>query len=113
MDAVGKGEMSIDALNGSGTSEMKLTDVLYIPQAGYMLVSIGQLDKAGYIVVFGGGKCVLTAPDGWKVGAILMTEQGLYKVKHIVSDEIAGVSEEVLTLDQFHQWMGHISPSLA
>jgi Reverse transcriptase (RNA-dependent DNA polymerase)/Integrase core domain/GAG-pre-integrase domain len=105
--------MDMEVPNGSQASKVKLTDVLHVPQAGYTLVSVGQLDKAGYTVTFGGRKCVLTGPDGRKVGAIPMTEQGLYKVTNHVSEEIAGVAEETLTLDLFHRRMGHISPSSA
>src|ERR1700760_1797591 len=113
MSAVGKGEMSIKIQNGSRVSKIELTGVLHVPQAGYTLISVGQLDKAGYTVTFGGRKCVLTGPNGQKVGAISMTEQGLYKVTNDVNEEIAGAAEEVLTLDQFHRRMGHISPSSA
>ena len=64
MDAIGKGEMSVTVPNGTGDMKLRLTDVLYVPQVGYTLVSVGQLDKAGYIVTFGGGKCALVGPDG-------------------------------------------------
>ncbi len=50
MSAVGKGEMSMEVPNGPRASKLKLTDVLHVPQAGYTLVSVGQLDKAGYTV---------------------------------------------------------------
>ncbi len=113
MSAVGKGEMSMEVPNGPQASKLKLTDVLHVPQVGYTLVSVGQLDKAGYMVTFSGHKCVLTAPDRKRVGAIPMTKQGLYKVMNNVSDELAGVAKEVLTLDLFHRHMGHISPSSA
>jgi gag-polypeptide of LTR copia-type/Zinc knuckle len=60
MNAVGKGEMSVEIPNGPQTSKIELTGVLHVPQAGYTLISVGQLDKAGYTATFGGCKCILT-----------------------------------------------------
>jgi Pol polyprotein, beta-barrel domain len=57
--AVGKGEMVIHIPNGTTTSQIKLTEVLYSPEVGYTLVSIGRLDEAGFVVTFANGKCVI------------------------------------------------------
>jgi len=48
--AVGKGDMVIDVPNGSSISQLKLTEVLYSPEAGYTLVFIGHLDEAGFTI---------------------------------------------------------------
>jgi len=56
--------------NGVETSKLQLTEVLYSPQVGYTLVSIGNLDDKGFTVTFGGGKCVVTGPDGKQIGEI-------------------------------------------
>ena len=60
--AVGKGDMVIDVPNGSSISQLKLTEVLYSPEAGYTLVSIGYLDEAGFTTTFANGKCVIRDP---------------------------------------------------
>jgi len=39
--AVGKGEMVIDIPNGADISQLRLTEVLYAPEVGYTLVSVG------------------------------------------------------------------------
>jgi len=39
--AVGKGEMVIDLLNGANILQLHLMEVLYAPEVGYTLVSIG------------------------------------------------------------------------
>lgn len=66
--AVGKGELVVDIPNGAVTSDLRLTEVLYSPEVGYTLVSIGRLDDMGFNVTFGGGKCIITGPGGDKRG---------------------------------------------
>jgi len=57
--AVDVGEMVIDIPNGVDVSQLQLTEVLYLPEVGYTLVSIGQLDDKGFSTTFSGGKCVI------------------------------------------------------
>jgi len=54
--------MVIDVPNGSSISQLKLTEVLYSPEAGYTLVFIGHLDEAGFTITFANGKCVIHDP---------------------------------------------------
>jgi len=56
---VGKGELVIDILNGVDSSQLWLTEVLYSPEVGYTLVSVGRLDENGFSVTFGNGKCTI------------------------------------------------------
>jgi Pol polyprotein, beta-barrel domain/gag-polypeptide of LTR copia-type len=58
-NAVGTGEMVIDVPNGVTTSQLRLTEVLYSPEVGYTLVSVGKLDEAGFTLSFADGKCVI------------------------------------------------------
>ncbi|PPR00726.1 hypothetical protein CVT24_000950 [Panaeolus cyanescens] len=69
-DATGIGKIDIDVPNGTETSKIQLTDVLYSPEVGYSLVSIGQLDEMGYTCTFGKGRCIIEDPDGVKVGEV-------------------------------------------
>jgi hypothetical protein len=105
------GEMLIDLPNGADISQLQLTEVLYSPEVGYTLVSIGKLDDNGFSATFSGGKCVLKGPDGNNVGQIPKTAKGLYRVDH--EPETANEAIEQLTLDQLHRRMGHISPDVA
>ena len=68
---IGKGDMVINVPNGPNTSQLHLTDVLYLPEVNYTLISIGRLDESGFTVTFGGGKCTPHGPDGVKVGEVL------------------------------------------
>jgi hypothetical protein len=109
--AVGKGEMVIDIPNGADISQLRLTEVLYSPEVGYTLVSIGRLDDSGFSATFGGGKCIVRGPDGEDLGSIPKSSRGLYKVMH--EGESANSAVEGITLDQLHRRMGHISPAIA
>ena len=47
--------MAIDVPNGLETSKLQLMEVLYSPEVGYTLVSVGNLDDNRFMVTFGGG----------------------------------------------------------
>ena len=50
--AIGKETLVIQTPDGTGNAEMKLTNVLYTPNVQYMIISVGWLDKSGYMSVF-------------------------------------------------------------
>lgn len=109
--AKGKGEMILDLPNGVGTSKLKLTDVLYAPEVGYTLVSIGRLEEAGFTTMFANGKCVIRDGDHTRIAEIPRNKNGLYKLVHEVEGEVHAV--ENLTLDILHRRLGHIAPAAA
>ena len=112
--ATGKGEMIIDVPDGADSSQLHLTEVLYSPEVGYTLISIGRLDDMGFSATFSGGKCLIQGPDGNRVGEVPKDKRGLYRVQHEHELEEANVAAaDALTLDQFHRRMGHISPKIA
>lgn len=101
----------IDVPNGADISQLRLTKVLYLPEVGYTLVSVGCLDEKGFSVTFLGGQCTIQGPDGSHIGAIPKTK-GLYCVVHDQLEQ-ANSADEELSLDQFHRRMGHISVGVA
>ena len=105
---IGKGELIIDIPNSDGMTQLCLFDVLYSAEVGYMLVSIGRLDEASFMAVFGGGKCTLLGEDEVVIGVVPRTPTRVYKVEH--EDGTANAAEERLTMDKFHRRMGHILP---
>jgi hypothetical protein len=109
--AVGMGELVIDVPNGVEASQLRLTEVLYSPEVGYTLVSIGRLDDMGFTSTFGGGRCVIRAPDGARVGVIPKNSKGLYRIEHEL-DSANAVGEKI-SIDQLHRRLGHISPAVA
>ncbi|KZT19808.1 hypothetical protein NEOLEDRAFT_1032083, partial [Neolentinus lepideus HHB14362 ss-1] len=72
---------------------LRLTEVLYSPEIGYTLISVGRLDEAGYTLTFGDGKCEIRDEGGDIVGLIPRSSKGL--------------------VAELHKWMGHISPDIA
>ena len=77
MKVIGKGEMVINIPNGADITQLKLTKVLYLPEVGYTLVSIGHLDEEGFTVIFLGSQCTIHGPDGSQIGAVPKMK-GLY-----------------------------------
>jgi Pol polyprotein/gag-pre-integrase-like protein len=108
---IGKGELVVDVPNGDGCTQLRLHDVLYSPEAGYTLVSVGRLDEAGFTVIFGGGKCIVRGEDDVEVGVVPRMSTRIYKVEHV--EAVANAAEERLTLDKFHRRMGHVSLDVA
>lgn len=109
-EATGIGELIINVPNHGKTTEIQLTGVLYSPQIGFTLVSIGKIDDAGYSATFGGGICTIHDSDDDIVGVIVKT-QGLYKVARICNEaHNASTKPRRLTAMELHRRMGHIAP---
>ena len=87
--------MVIDVPNGANISQLKITEVLYFPEVGYTLVSVGQLDDCGFTVMFSSGKCKIIGPDGAHVGEFLKIGW-LYCITH----EVDRISTSILTACQ-------------
>ena len=109
--ATGIGELTVDIPNGTKTSKLHLTEVLYSPEVGYTLISVGKLNDLGYAPTFGRGKCTIYAPSGDTAGVIPKAWSGLYHV--VQKADSAQLVVEVILLDQFHCWMSHITPRTA
>jgi hypothetical protein len=109
--AVGMGEMMIDVPNSADISQLQLMEVLYSPEVGYTLVFIGQLDEKDFSATFSGRKCILTRPDGSRVGMVPTNCHGLYHVEH--EPESANAAIKVVMLYQLHRHLGHVLPVVA
>ena len=59
----------IDVPNSTNISQLNLTEVLYLPEVGYTLVSVGHLDDKGFAFTFSGSQCTIQGPDGTHIGA--------------------------------------------
>lgn len=112
-NAIGVGEMIVEVPNGVNVSQLRLTEVLYSPDVGYTLVSIGRLDQLGYSATFADGMCTIRDQTEDVVGQIPRSQRGLYRVVHERSAESANSATETITVMELHRRMGHISPSVA
>ncbi|KAG6327316.1 hypothetical protein ID866_11774 [Astraeus odoratus] len=66
--------MIIKVPNGADTSSVCLTEVLYSPEIGYTLVSIGCIDDTGCTATFGQWLCMIMNTDGSVMGQIPKNE---------------------------------------
>ena len=117
-DATGTGDMVIEVPDGVDISKLALTEVLYSPEVGYTLISVGRLDDAGYTATFGQGKCEIRGSDGERIGAVPKSDRGLYRVIHesvepSSLDNSANAATTRITPLEAHRRFGHIAPAVA
>jgi len=106
--ALGMGDMIISVPNGSKETKMKLTRVLYTPDLGFTLISVGRMDDAGYYVTFGGGKCCIRHDR--KVIGTMPKSGGVYRLPHSTHVAAAATGIKRITLHELHNRLGHIAP---
>ena len=107
--ATGLGKMIVSMLNGDKVAKIKLTCILYTPALGFTLISIGQIDNAGYYSTFGGGICEIQTGERQTIG-IIPKSGGVYHVPHGTHIAAAAVRIKRMTLCKLHNCLGHISP---
>jgi hypothetical protein len=112
-NAIGVGEMVIEVPSGVSVSSLRLTEVLFSPDVGYTLVSIGRLDELGYSATFTDGKCILRDSCDDVIGEIPKSDRGLYRVVHLPGGNSVNAATETVTVMELHRRMGHIAPSAA
>jgi hypothetical protein len=109
-EAVGSGDLTLKLPCGLTTNELRLTDVLYSPDIGYTLISVGKLDDAGFSVKFKDGKCYVYSPNNALIGEITKSSCGLYRINiELPIRETALASVEHVTPMQLHCHLGHLS----
>ena len=103
--------MYVNILNRNHlNSQILLKDVLYAPSMGVMLVSISRIASARSTVVFTGEFCRI-----YNKGRTLIREikvkGGLYRVYYSKSGAkgYSAQVNEVLTVDELHRRLGHVS----
>lgn len=111
--AFGQGDVTIEVPNGSTTSQITLRGVLYAPDVGYTLVSVGRLDEEGYSTTFANGKCIIRDMSGTRLAEIPRTSRGMYKIESDSTPESANSVADAISLDELHRRLGHISPRTA
>jgi hypothetical protein len=109
--AIGQGDMYVYLPDdNSSRSRVLLKNVLYAPDMGVTLVSISRIAAAGSIVVFAGDTCRIYDKERKIIGKIRV-KGGLYRVyaTRPIEGEYAGKVKEVLTIDELHRRLGHVS----
>ena len=104
-------DMIVELLNGYDISHLCLTEVLFLLDVRYTLVSIGHLDKLGLSIMFAEGFYNIRGSDRKTIGQISHTSKGLYHIVH--KHETANAAEETIMVMELHHQYGHIIPSIA
>ena len=105
--------MYIDVPNGSETSRILLCDVLYSPNMGVTLVSIGKITDAGCTALFHSSSCRIFDSSRTLLAEI-PKQYGLYRTftPHLTGGLAERVAE-VLTIDELHRRLGHVGHDAA
>ena len=110
--AIGKGNLWIKIPNETITTTIK--NILHCPDMGLTLILIGKITATGYKVIFRDTICrIYNQKD--KVISQIRARNGLYHVDHGITVNIAmtGEARKVLTIEELHCHMGHITPEMA
>jgi hypothetical protein len=91
-------------------SRILLKDVLYAPSMGVTLVSISRITNSGSTVVFSGDFCRIYNMGKTLIGEIKV-KGGLYRVYYPRNgaEGYSALANEMLTLDELHRRLGHVS----
>jgi hypothetical protein len=106
--AIGTGDLRVEVPNGESSTSITLKDVLYTPNLSNTVISINQISMASYSVTFKDSKCIIK-DKRWNmvISVILVSPNGLYKVKHAYA---AIIALECISLVTLHCQLAHIGP---
>ena len=108
--AISMGDLQIEVLNGTMSNKVLLKDTLYVPDLCLTVVLIGRIMKAGFTVQFADDVChIKRGDDGHIIGCILVSANGLFKVKHTFGADDSTTMAEPVDILMLHHRMGHIS----
>lgn len=108
--AIGMGTLVLRTLNSGCKSKLVLLHALHAPSVSYTLVSLGQLDKEGFMSVIRNRRLHITSPCTETVAEIPCNSRRLYKVIHIPESTYA---MELISAMELHRHLGHISVASA
>lgn len=85
-----------------------LSEVLYAPTLGFNLLSMSQLDKAGFSIRFGNGQCIIAGAD-FEVG-VQVQDDGLYGVSAgKMSTSLVAQQQSTEAILYLHRSLGHLN----
>ncbi len=109
--ATGKGIVIL----GNKNHALRLTNVLFVPDIRYNLLSVGRLDNSHYNILFGRGKCSVF-DQGGKTLAVAYLNGGLYQFQQsqaianiaTTGPKILRIESKALPIDLWHRRLGHL-----
>jgi hypothetical protein len=73
------GDLHIDLPNGSDKTKTILKNAVHAPDMAFTLISISQLDKARFSILFNKGMCTIKDTSARMI-AMIPNSKGLYKI---------------------------------
>ena len=111
MEAVGIGDIDIEAWCNGEWTEAELLEVWYVPEAGASLLSVKALSKRGKYVYMDENKVSIKTKDGNQLVAEGPVQDGLYfvnfRVKEQMTEAMANLANGGCTLQIYHERLGH------
>jgi GAG-pre-integrase domain len=111
LTTAGVGDLHIDLPNGSGKTKTILKGAVHAPDMAFTLISISQLDKAGFSVLFNKGMCTIKDTSN-KTITTIPNSNGLYKIttnKQTTQSQSANVVSGKMMISEAHRKLGHVS----
>jgi hypothetical protein len=114
------GDLMIEVPRPREVLKVRLTNVLYTPSIGYTLISLSQVDRAGYsTIIMEGILNLVDCQDNSIIGEISQ-ENGIWQVRHDIPDPVHAPlpsdpahASIAINVDILHRMLGHISPAAA
>ncbi|KAG6488118.1 hypothetical protein ZIOFF_056876 [Zingiber officinale] len=102
----GKGVVLVFSVEGQ---QKRMHDVFYTPEIAQNLLSVGQMMKNGYKLVFAEGQCEITDRNRQKVAVVKMTSNNLFPLKMTPYSNVVLKTEVVDDSHLWHLRYGHLN----
>ena len=112
--ALGKGDIQIHLPNGKqGRTLITLKEAYYSPIMAFTLISVSSVDRAGFLLVIGGGICEIKTSKSRVIGRIPQI-RGLYRVYDAKPPfshptHSANIATKEMSINELHKRMGHVN----
>ena len=104
------GDLNIELPNRSDKTKVVFKNAIHALEMVFTLISISQLDKAGYSIIFNKGMCTGKNPKTQTI-ATIPNSNGLYKIATPIASDtknMANIVFEKMSISQAHKKLGHI-----
>lgn len=100
------GEIKLNVkLSNKSTNQVKITNAIFVPELKSNLISIPQITKNGFKVIFDKNRAVIKRSDG---STAMVAENEIYTVD-IIEDRTLQTSANPGNLERWHKRFGHLN----
>ena len=110
---IGIGDLHIELPNRSAKSKIVFKNAIHVSSMAFTLILISRLNKAGFLVMFSKGMCIIKDPKS-KMVATVPHMDGLYKLvsKQPNKMKTANTASGKMSINEAHRKLGHIAHSV-